>query len=72
MATVEELQTRLESLKKALASGAQSLTYSDGKSVRFRDVAELKAAISTIEQEIAAASGTNIVRQFRFTSDKDL
>lgn len=71
MASATELQARLEKLKKALASGAKSVSY-DNKMVTFRDVAELKAAIAAVEQDLAAANGTSIVRTFKFTSDKDL
>lgn len=72
MATAAEIQARIEKLKKALASGARTITYNDGKSVTYRDVDEINAAIATLQQDLAVASGTNIVRSFRFTSDKDL
>jgi len=71
MATLSELNARLEALKKALANGAKSVSY-DNRMVQFRDIAEIKAAIAAVEQDIAAAGGTGIVRVFRFTSDKDL
>lgn len=72
MATAAEIQADIDKLKKALSSGAKSLTYSDGKRVDFRDVDELLKAIAAKEQELAATNGTRIVRRFHFTSDKDL
>ena len=71
MATVVELQAQLVKLKAARASGAKSISY-DNKLVTYRDVSEIQAAIASIEQDIAVANGTNIVRTFKFTSDKDL
>jgi hypothetical protein len=51
------------------------VSYDSGNGQRlvtFRDVAELKAAIAAVEQDLAAAQGTNVVRTFRFTSCKGL
>lgn len=65
MATVEELQAQLAKLKAARASGAKSISY-DNRMVTYRDVAELNAAIASVEQELAALQGTNTVRRFYF------
>lgn len=53
-------QTQLDALEAALASGALRVTY-DGKTVEYRSIAELKAAIATVTAAIAAAAG--IVRR---------
>lgn len=71
MATLADLQTMLDKLEKARASGARSISY-DGRMVTYRDVAELNDAIAQVRADIAAAGGSSIVRQFRFSSCKDL
>lgn len=71
MATAAEISARIEKLKKALASGARTIGYGD-RTVTYRDVDELKAALASLEQDLAAANGTNVVRTFLFKSDKDL
>jgi hypothetical protein len=50
------LQGQLEALKTAWRSGAMSVNY-DGKSVTYRDTAGMQAAIASLQNEIAAASG---------------
>ncbi len=71
MATLSDLQARLESLKAALASGALMVQHGD-KRTQLRSVEELKAAIAAVEEDIADAGGTRINRTFKFTSSKDL
>jgi hypothetical protein len=70
-ATLSQLQSRLDSLKKALASGHRSVSYHDRR-VEFRDLNEIKTAIADVESDIAALQGTRIVRGFRFVSEKAL
>lgn len=75
MATQAELEARLDKLKKALASGAKSLTFESGgvtQRVDYRDVDEIKKAIASVEGELAIASGAPRIRRFVFTSDKGL
>ncbi|KAB2918534.1 MAG: hypothetical protein F9K29_08185 [Hyphomicrobiaceae bacterium] len=71
MATLEELQTRLAALKKALASGHKSVSYGEHR-VDYRSIDELKAALLHVESDIAALSGRRVVRGYRFVSDKAL
>jgi hypothetical protein len=61
---------QLAALEAALASGATTITY-QGRSITYRSVEELKAAISTVKNSMAVANGTR-VRQIRFGSRKGL
>lgn len=45
--------TQLQALKDALASGELTVTF-DGKTVTYRSVEELKAAIAYVEAELMA------------------
>ncbi|MGY4297139.1 hypothetical protein ACVWXN_005234 [Bradyrhizobium sp. i1.4.4] len=56
MADVTDLQSQLDELKRAYRSGARTVSY-DGKSVTYADGAELRAAIASLESEIARAMG---------------
>ena len=61
-------QTQLEALQRALATGEHRVSFGD-KTVEYRTVAELQAAIRTVEAEIARGSGTP-KRQIRVTTGK--
>jgi roadblock/LC7 domain-containing protein len=61
----------LLALREALASGEHRVTY-DGKSIEYRSVAELKAAIAEVEATIARESGAPKSRQIRVTTSKAL
>ena len=50
-------QSQLDALKKALATGERRVSFGD-KTVEYRSVEELQAAIRTVEAEIARGSGT--------------
>jgi hypothetical protein len=56
MATLSELQARLEALRATRASGERSIEY-EGTRVEYRTDGELATAIADLEQQIAAASG---------------
>lgn len=45
----------LEALKAAYRSGASTVAY-DGKTITFRDGAEMRAAIASIETELGLAT----------------
>lgn len=65
MATLSDLQARLEQLKIARDSGALSVRKGDD-SVTYRSLAEINATIAAIEAEIAAVSSvTPRVRTIR-------
>ncbi len=61
----------LQALREALASGEHRVTY-EGKSVEYRSVADLKAAIAEVEATLARESGRKKVRQIRITTHKAL
>ena len=52
------LQAQLADLRAAYRSGADSVSYEGGKSTRFRSGEEMRAAIASLEAEIAAMQGT--------------
>lgn len=62
--TLTEMQTDLDELRRAAASGALSIRHGE-KSVTYRSMAELQVAISNLEQEMAAANGTKRKKQVR-------
>ena len=61
----------LQALREALASGEHRVTY-EGKSIEYRSVADLKAAIAEVEASIARDSGSPKARQIRITTSKAL
>lgn len=61
--------TQLAALKQALATGERRVSFGD-KTVEYRSVEELQAAIRTVEAELARATGTRAKRQIRVTTAK--
>ena len=61
----------LLALREALASGEHRVIY-EGKSIEYRSVADLKAAIAEVEARIARESGARKSRQIRVTTHKAL
>ena len=61
----------LKALREALASGEHRVTY-EGKSIEYRSVADLKAAITEVESTISRESGAPKSRQIRVTTSKAL
>ena len=64
-------EQHLQALREALASGEHRVTY-DGKSVEYRSVVDLKAAIAEVESQIARAAGRHKSRQIRISTSKGL
>ncbi|WP_310645252.1 phage head-tail joining protein [Limnohabitans sp.] len=64
-------EQHLQALREALASGEHRVTY-DGKSVEYRSVVDLKAAIAEVESQIARAAGKRKSRQIRISTSKGL
>jgi predicted GTPase len=64
-------EQHLQALREALASGEHRVTY-DGKSVEYRSVVDLKAAIAEVESQIARAAGRRKSRQIRISTSKGL
>lgn len=69
MATLQELNARLESLRDLRSRGTRSVTFSDGRSVVYRTDEELAAQIADLERQIAAATAQP-VRQILISSTK--
>jgi hypothetical protein len=61
--------TQLDALKRALATGERRVSFGD-KTVEYRSVEELQAAIRTIEAELARGQGNPRARQIRITTRK--
>lgn len=61
-------QADLEALQAALAKGEKRVSFGD-KTVEYRSVAELQAAIRSVEAEIARGQNTP-KRQIRVTTAK--
>ena len=61
----------LQALREALASGEHRVTY-EGKSIEYRSVADLKAAIAEVEATMARESGASKSRQIRVITSKAL
>lgn len=60
-----------EALRQAIASGVLRLSY-DGKTVEYRSLADLKAALAEVEQSLARDNGQPQTRQIKIYADKDL
>jgi hypothetical protein len=71
MATVAELEARLEALRAQRDSAVARVSY-DGRSVEYRGTAEIARAIADLERELRAAQGTSSVRQIRVYTSKGL
>jgi len=61
----------LQALREALASGEHRVTY-EGKSIEYRSVSDLKAAIAEVEATMARDSSAPKSRQIRVTTRKAL
>jgi hypothetical protein len=71
MATVDELNERLEALKAQRDSAVARVSY-DGRSVEYRGTAEIARAIAELERELQALQGSTPVRQIRVYTSKGL
>ena len=71
MATVAELEARLEALKAQRDSAVARVSY-DGRSVDYRGTAEIARAIADLERELAALQGKSPLRQIRVYTSKGL
>lgn len=54
MATLVELQARLDKLRQHRASPAAEVEFGDGRRVAYRNDGELAAAIADLQRQIAA------------------
>jgi hypothetical protein len=71
MATVTELEARLEALKAQRDSVVARVSY-DGRTVEYRGTAEIARAIAELERELQALQGSTPVRQIRVYTSKGL
>jgi ribosomal protein L29 len=71
MASLAVLQAQLAALKNARASGVTLVQHGELRT-QFRSIAEINTVIGAIEQDIAAAGGSQVVRSIKLTSSKDL
>ena len=62
-------EAQLQALETALAKGERRVSFGD-KTVEYRSVEELQAAIRTVEAEIARNTGASPKRQIRVTTAK--
>lgn len=67
-------ETQLDALRRALATGERRVTFAD-KTVEYRSVEELRAAIREVEAALAkdrveAGTGRPLARQIRVTTSK--
>jgi multidrug resistance efflux pump len=60
---------QLEALRKALATGERRVSFGD-RTVEYRSIDELKAAIREVEAELARTAGEPRTRQIRVTTGK--
>ena len=58
-----------DALREAIASGVLRVSY-DGRTVEYRSLADLRAALREVEAALDPARRT--VRQIRIVADKDL
>ena len=63
--------TQRDALRQAIVSGVLRLTY-DGKTVEYRSMAELKAALNDVEQALARDNGDVQTRRIKIYAEKDL
>ena len=62
-------EVQLQALETALAKGEHRVSFGD-KTVEYRSVEELQAAIRTVEGELARSAGASRKRQIRVTTGK--
>lgn len=62
--TLEELQTRRDTLLTSIANAHKQLTKGD-KSVTFQDISAMEKALAIIDSEIDKASGTTVAKTVR-------
>ncbi|GLK71703.1 hypothetical protein KHC23_13010 [Ancylobacter dichloromethanicus] len=64
-------QADVDKLKKAMATGVKSLTYSDGKKAEYHSLSEMTAWLRQMEAEVAKASGVRAPRSVLLEQSRD-
>jgi hypothetical protein len=57
-------------LERAIASGVQEITYSDGRRVRYNATQDLMSALSDAKQDLVKGTTKPTVRQIRIWTSK--
>ena len=60
MATLSELQARLETLRAQRATGVATVQFSDGRQIVYRTDSQIAAAIADLERQVANMTTTPI------------
>ena len=71
MADLTDLQNRRERLLRARAAGVRRIT-ADGRTIEYRDDAELARAIAHLDQQISIAEGKTAAGRIRTVVGKGL
>jgi hypothetical protein len=71
MASVSQIQARIESIKTLISTGVEGAGYGD-KRTDFRSLTELRQILNDLEEDLADALGAGgRVRQIRMTTAAD-
>jgi len=70
MLDLPTLQSALDTLRLARATGARLVKYSDGREVEYKSDKELSNTISDLERQIASVGGTQVLNTVRFNTRK--
>lgn len=63
-------QADIDAIKRAIASSTDTVTFSDGRSVRYKSNKDMMDALALAQREVAAADGRRPVRRIRVITDK--
>lgn len=64
-------QADVDKLKKAMASGVKSLTYSDGRKAEYHSLGEMNDQLRRMEAEVAGAAGSSRYGSFVLQTSRD-
>lgn len=64
-------QADVDKLKKAMATGVKSLTYSDGKKAEYHSLSEMNEQLRRMVAEVANASGVRTPRSVLLEQSRD-
>jgi hypothetical protein len=60
LASLSELEARLETLRAARASGTSEVQTSDGRRVQYKTDEQMAAAIADLERQVASMQSTPV------------
>lgn len=58
------IQADIDALKVAIATGAETVHYADGRSVTYRSLDEMRAILAMMQGEVATTAGTPVPQRF--------